>query len=91
MTKKEFYEKHGLHFKDIVEEMMFIGGLDKLYLEFTKDQAIAIIADYCDCADDIYNEIQDEVKEALNDLFDAIKKAQEEKEEEELLDKKCEA
>ena len=31
------------------------------------------------------------VKEALNDLFDVIKKAQEEKEEEELLDKKCEA
>ena len=34
MTKQEFYDKFHIKFKDMIEEYAFIGGLDKLYLEF---------------------------------------------------------
>ena len=91
MTKKEFYEKHGLHFKDVMDEMLFLGGLDKLYLEFTKEQAIAIVNDYLDNADDIYNELQENISAAIKELAEVLKQAQEKKDEEDFLDKNNEA
>ena len=56
MTKKEFYDKFNLKFEDLIEEYAFLGGLDKLYLEFTKEQALQIVEFFYDNADDIYND-----------------------------------
>ena len=96
MTKKEFYEKFGIKFHDIIEEYAFLGGLDKLYLEFTEDQAIEIVKFFYENADDIYNDAQAEAErymkesaEKLRRLFSENKKDEEEDEED--LDKAYEA
>lgn len=94
MTKKEFYDKFNLKFQDLIEEYAFLGGLDKLYLEFTKEQALQIVEFFYDNADDIYNDAQVEaeriIKESAEKLKEAFKKLDEE-EDEESLDKVAEA
>ena len=97
MTKKEFYEKFGLKFNDLIEEYAFLGGLDKLYLEFTRDQALEIVDFFYQNADDIYNDAQAEAekhikesKEKLKQLFESFNEKDEEEDEED-LDKAYEA
>ena len=94
MTKKEFYDKFGLKFQDLIEEYAFLSGLDKLYLEFTKEQALQIVEFFYDNADDIYNDAQAAaeqiLKESAEKLKEAFKKLNED-EDEESLDKMAEA
>ena len=89
MTKEEFYNKFHLKFNDMIEEYAFIGGLDKLYLEFTREQAHQILDGFFDNADDIYNDAKEaaekHIKEAVQKLADLFE------EEEDLLDKSGEA
>ena len=97
MAKKDFYEKHGIHFKDTMEEYIFLGAMDKLYLEFTKEQVLELVSDFYDHADDIFNEAKEEaaeiVKESTRKLMDALNALDEEDsdEDEESLDKMPEA
>lgn len=90
MTKQEFYDMFHLKFYDMIEEYAFIGSLDKLYLEFTREQAHQIVNVFFNNADDIYNDAKEaaeqHIKEVLRDLF-----KEEEEEEEILLDKSGEA
>lgn len=93
MTKQEFYDMFHLKFNDIIEEYAFIGGLDKLYLEFTREQAHQIVNVFFNNADDIYNDAKEaaeqHIKEVAQQLRDLFK--EEEKEKEILLDKSGEA
>ena len=98
MTKKEFYEKFGIKFHDIIEEYAFLGGLDKLYLEFTEEQAIEIVKFFYENADDIYNDAQEEaekyMKEStakLKQFFKTLNNEKDDEEDEEDLDKAYEA
>ena len=91
MTKQDFYDKFGLKFKgDILAEYSFLSALDKLYLEFTLDQALAIVMYYYENADDIYNDAQEAATKYVQETTAKLKKMfqeAEEKEEEKLLDK----
>ena len=97
MTKKEFYEKFKIHFHDTIEEYAFLGSLDKLYLEYTEEQAIEIIKLFYKNADDIYNdaraEAEEHIKDAANKLKEFVKSLNEKdlEEDEEDLDKAYEA
>ena len=75
MTKKEFYNKFNLKFEDLIEEYAFLGGLDKLYLEFTKEQALQIVEFFYDNADDIYNDAQKAAEEYIKESVEKLKKA----------------
>ena len=75
MTKKEFYDKFNLKFEDLIEEYAFLGGLDKLYLEFTKEQALQIVEFFYDNADDIYNDAQKAAEEYIKESVEKLKKA----------------
>ena len=74
MTKKEFYDKFNLKFEDLIEEYAFLGGLDKLYLEFTKEQALQIVEFFYDNADDIYNDAQKAAEEYIKDSVEKLEK-----------------
>lgn len=93
MSKKDFYEKHGIHFKDTIEEYVFLGAMDKLYLEFTEEQVVEIVRDFYHQADDIFNEAKEEaekiVKESTAKLMKAFNDLEEleREEDEESLDK----
>lgn len=87
MTKQEFYEKFNLKFQDLIEECAFLVGLDKLYLEFTKEQAVEIVQFFYDNADDIYNDAQRMAEEYIKEAFKKL----DEEEDEESLDKMAEA
>lgn len=69
MKIDEFEKKHGLDFKgDTLEEMLFFTALDKLYLEFTPEQAAEIVKDFMVCADDIYNEFAERTQDTMGKL-----------------------
>ena len=93
MAKKDFYKKHGINFKDAMEEYIFLGAMDKLYLEFTKEQVLELVSDFYDHADDIFNEAKEEaeeiIKESSKKLMDALNALDEENldEDKESLDK----
>ena len=74
MTKKEFYDKFNLKFEDLIEEYAFLSGLDKLYLEFTKEQALQIVEFFYDNADDIYNDAQKAAEEYIKDSVEKLEK-----------------
>ena len=90
MNRQDFYDKFGLKFRDIIEEYAFLSALDKLYLEFTPEQALEVVAFFYANADDIYNDAQaaaeQYMKEAAEKIKEAFKKLDEE-EDEESLDK----
>jgi len=87
MTRQDFYKKFGLKFHDIIEEYAFLGGLDKLYLEFTKEQALQIIEFFYNNADDIYNDAQAAAEQILKESTEKLKKLfSEEIDEEDLKD-----
>lgn len=89
MTKQEFYDKFHIKFKDMIEEYAFIGGLDKLYLEFTREQAHQILDSFLDNADDIYNDAKEAAEKHIKEAFQKLKDLFEE--EQDLLDKTGEA
>lgn len=81
MTKKEFYNKFNLKFQDLIEEYAFLGGLDKLYLEFTKEQALQIVEFFYDNADDIYNDAQADAERIIKESAERLKKLLDQSEE----------
>lgn len=94
MNRKEFYKKFGLDFKDMIEEYAFLGGLDKLYLEYTKEQALQIVECFYENADDLYNDAQQAANEYIQETVDRLVKIFNEnndEEDEESLDKVAKA
>ena len=60
MTNKEFLEKYPIKFDNFLEELVFFELMDKLYLEFTKEQILELMNDFYINADDIFNSIKEE-------------------------------
>ena len=54
MTLKDFMNKYGL---DPREAGQILEVFDKLYLEFTSDQAFAMLKDYLEHADELFDEL----------------------------------
>ena len=79
--REEINQKHNLKFKDSLEEMLFYTAIDKLYLEFTKEQVIEIISDIYDHSDDIYNEINSQLEEGIQKLISLFGKEPENEDE----------
>lgn len=72
MTKKEFLEKYPIKFDNLLEELVFFELMDKLYLEFTKEQILELMNDFYINADDIFNSIKEEKEEAINTLKELL-------------------
>lgn len=72
MTKKEFLEKYPIKFDNFLEELVFFELMDKLYLEFTKEQILELMNDFYINADDIFNSIKEEKEEAINTLKELL-------------------
>ena len=72
MTKKEFLEKYPIKFDNFLEELVFFELMDKLYLEFTKEQIIELMNDFYINADDIFNSIKEEKEQALDTLKELL-------------------
>ena len=72
MTKKEFLEKYPIKFDSFLEELVFFELMDKLYLEFTKEQILELMNDFYINADDIFNSIKEEKEEAINTLKELL-------------------
>lgn len=56
MTEKEFLNKYNL--KDPIAA---IAVLDDIYLRFTRDQALALMSDFYNNADKIYNSKEEKI------------------------------
>lgn len=72
MTKKEFLEKYPIKFDNFLEELVFFELMDKLYLEFTKEQVLELMNDFYANADDIFNSIKEEKEQALDTLKELL-------------------
>lgn len=72
MTKKEFLEKYPIKFDNFLEELVFFELMDKLYLEFTKEQILELMNDFYINADDIFNSIKEEKEQALDTLKELL-------------------
>lgn len=72
MTKKEFLEKYPIKFDNFLEELVFFELMDKLYLEFTKEQVLELMNDFYINADDIFNSIKEEKEQAVNTLKELL-------------------
>ena len=55
MTLDEFIDKWALSDK-LVDDFRIIDVFDILYLEYTKEQVLEMVAEYYDHADEIYND-----------------------------------
>lgn len=72
MNKKEFIEKFHLENWDIVTAGVLIASLDRLYLEFTKEQVIEIVSTFYDNADNIFNSLQEELEETIKKMSEEL-------------------
>ncbi len=89
MTKKEFFEKYNIHFENASSELIFLISLDNLYVQFTKEQVLEIIADYYDHANDIFNDTKEILMESISELTKMFGTGEEDNtEEQEIIDKK---
>lgn len=70
MTITEFLKEHGLNCRDVKEEVSMMVALDKMYLELQPEQIVRLVLDYCDQADDIYND----TAEAMDEGFKTLEK-----------------
>lgn len=70
MTYKELVEKYGLNKRiDEVDLAFFFLILDRFYCEFTKEQVHEFINDFYDNADNVFNEVKDELHDMFTDSF----------------------
>lgn len=69
MTITEFLKEHGLNCRDVKEEVSMMVALDKMYLELQPEQIVRLVLDYCDQADDIYNDTSDTIKEGFEKIL----------------------
>lgn len=75
MDYKEFLDKHGLKGMPVEIFPSLLSALDYLYTSHTRDQAIEIISDYYDNADDIFNSLNESVKtvsEQINSFLEEL-------------------
>ena len=74
MDITNFLQQHGLSCRTPEEEEMVYKVLDKLYIEMQPEQAVRLILDYIDHADEIYNERPYEVAAEEKVLADCEEK-----------------
>lgn len=87
MTIAEFKEKYKLEFDSSIEGILFMDALDKLYLEYTREQAHEILNDFLDHADDFFNEMKENAADSIERLQELFGKDIFEEDDEEELKK----
>ena len=76
MTYKELVEKYGLNKRiDEVDLAFFFLILDRFYCEFTKEQVHDFINDFYDNADNVFNEVKDQLSDIFADSFVKVLKS----------------
>ena len=76
MTYKELVEKYGLNERiDEVDLAFFFLILDRFYCEFTKEQVHEFINDFYDNADNVFNEVKDQLSDIFADSFVKVLKS----------------
>ena len=74
MNWKEFVDKYDLEKVSPFELAGFISVMDYLYISKTKKQTIALMVDFYDHADDIFNSMQED-RQKLIENFDNLTKS----------------
>lgn len=75
MDWKNFLEKHDLMKAGILEVAGFMTVMDYIYCTKTKEQAIEIMKDFYDNADDIFNSLKED-SENVSELIDEFIKTE---------------
>lgn len=74
MNWREFIDKYDLERVNPFELAGFISVMDYLYISKTKKQTIALMVDFYDHADDIFNSMQED-RQKLMENFDNLTKS----------------
>ena len=73
MNWREFVDKHDLRRIDPLNLAGFISVMDYLYTSKTKEQTIALMVDFYDNADDIFNSIQEDGQKLMENIDNVMK------------------
>ena len=73
MNWREFVDKYDLERVGPFELAGFISVMDYLYISKTKKQTIALMADFYDHADDIFNSMQEDRQKLIENFDNLIK------------------
>ena len=73
MNWREFVDKYDLERVSPFELAGFISVMDYLYISKTKKQTIALMVDFYDHADDIFNSMQEDRQKLMENLDNLIK------------------
>lgn len=73
MNWREFVDKYDLRRINPCEFAGFISVMDYLYTSKTKEQTIALMVDFYDHADDIFNSIQEDGQKLMDNIDNLIK------------------
>ena len=73
MNWKEFIDKYDLERVSPFELAGFISVMDYLYISKTKKQTIALMVDFYDHADDIFNSMQEDRQKLIENFDNLIK------------------
>lgn len=73
MNWKEFVDKYDLEKVSPFELAGFISVMDYLYISKTKKQTIALMVDFYDHADDIFNSMQEDRQKLIENFDNLIK------------------
>lgn len=73
MNWKEFVDKYDLEMVSPFELAGFISVMDYLYISKTKKQTIALMVDFYDHADDIFNSMQEDRQKLIENFDNLIK------------------
>ena len=73
MNWRAFVDKYDLERVGPFELAGFISVMDYLYISKTKEQTIALMADFYDHADDIFNSMQEDRQKLIENLDNLIK------------------
>ncbi len=65
MNISEFLKQHGLTCRTPEEEEMMLKALDKMYIEMRTEDAVRMVMDYMDNADEIFNATNAEQEKVL--------------------------
>ena len=73
MNWREFVDKYDLEKVNPFELAGFISVMDYLYISKTKKQTIALMVDFYDHADDIFNSMQEDRQKLIKNFDNLIK------------------
>jgi hypothetical protein len=65
MNISEFLKQHGLTCRTPEEEEFMLQALDKMYIEMRTEDAVRMVMDYMDNADEIFNATNAEQEKVL--------------------------